>query len=309
MLIAGEVHTGLLRGPGPVGPGQARSLVDLVAGEPVLVSHRPMAYVRSPEIPVGVDCGIGAAGATRRVRGVGTALQRAAITGGHVVQGSATTTLIRAEGGGRQPWSHYLTRPGVIETLGRTRWDELATALTGPDRPGDALDLGAMAGRAADQVQRSAARGGPAPLRAARTRLRWTARTGAEPGVRFSVRSDDLRLLELSVSGDPADLARELTALAEDVALHDWLLSTLLEILGKSDLGAIDRQTALRRLLPAIDYLLHLWMPDARGGEISRAVWAGLDRRPGFSRQWQTLVHRIRDQLSAGAVAAPAAAR
>jgi hypothetical protein len=308
MLIAGEVHTGLLRGPDPVTTEQARQLVDLVVGEPVLVSHRPMAYVRSPEIPVGVDCGIGAAGAVRRVRGVGTALQRAAITGGHVVQGSAVTTLVRAEGSARQPWSHYLTRPGVIETLSRTRWDEVAAALIAPDRPGTALDLGAMAGRVADRVQRSASRSGPVPLRASRTRLRWTARADAEPGVRFSVRSDDLRLLELSVSEDPAGLASELTALAEDVALHDWLLSTVLEIVGKSALGVIERQAALQRLLPAIDYLLHLWMPGARGGEISAAVWAGLDRRPGFGRQWQTLVHRIRDQLSVGAVAALAAA-
>ena len=307
MLIAGEVHTGLLRGPDPVTSDQARRLVDLVVGEPVLVSQRPTAYVRSPEIPVGVDCGIGPAGATRRVRGVGTALQRAAITGGHVVQGSAVATLVPADGSARQPWSHYLTRPGVIETLSRTRWDEVAAALSGAARPGSALDLGAIAGQVADRVQRSAPGGGPAPLRASRTRLRWTARAG-DPLVRFTVRSDDLRLLELSVAGDPAGLARELAALAEDVALHDWLLSTLLEIVGKSALGVIERQAALQRLVPAIDYLLHLWMPGARGGETAGAVWAGLDRRPGFSRQWQTLVHRIRDQLSVGAVAAQAAA-
>ena len=53
--------------------------------------------------------------------------------------------------------------------------------------------------------------------------------------------------------------------IAEDVALHDWLLSTVLEIVGKSALGVIERQAALQRLLPAIDYLLHLWMPGARG--------------------------------------------
>src|SRR5687768_1285143 len=213
MLIAGEVHTGLLRGPDPVTADRARRLVDLVVGEPVLVSHRPMAYVRSPEIPVGVDCGIGAPGATRRVRGVGTALQRAVITGGHVVQGSAATTLVRAQGSTRQPWSHYLTRPGVIETLGRTRWDEVAAALAGPDRPGDALDLGAMAGRAADRGQRSHARGGPVRLRAPRTRLRWTARIGSDaPRIRYSVRSDDLRLLELWVPGGEPERAGELTA-------------------------------------------------------------------------------------------------
>jgi hypothetical protein len=303
MLIAGEVHTALLRGPDPATPELARRMVDLVAGQPVVVSQRPIAYVRSPEIPVGVDCALSPGGATRQVRGVGTILQRAAITSGHVVQGSATTTLVRADGSTRQPWSHYLTRPGVIETLSRTRWDELAHALAGPDRPGGALDLGAMAGRIADRVQRSVPRSGPVRLRAHRTRLRWTARMG-EPKIRFSVRSGDLRLLELSIPDGPPDLARHLTILAEDVALHDWLLSTVLEAVGKSALGIIERRAALERLVPTIDYLLHLWMPGARGGDISGQAWAALDRRPGFSRQWDTVVNRIRDQLSIGAVAA-----
>ena len=76
----------------------------------------------------------------------------------------------------------------------------------------------------------------------------------------------------------------------------------------RSNIGGGNRSQVLHRLRPAIDHLLHLWMPGARGGEISGAVWAGLDRRPGFDRQWQSLVHRIRDQLSAGTVAALAVA-
>ncbi|MET8152148.1 SCO2521 family protein [Actinoplanes sp. NPDC049668] len=310
MLIAGEVHTGLLRGPDPVTSDQARRLVDLVVGEPVLVSERPIAYVRSPEIPVGVDCGLGAAGPARQVRGVGTALQRAAITGGHVVQGSAYAAIVRGTGGARQPWSHYLTRPGVIETLGRTRWDETAAALAAPERPGAALDLGAMAGRAADRVQRAVATRGAVRLRSPRTRLRWVASVAEDAGpgttwVGFSVGGGDLRVLRLTV---PGVAAAELAAVCEDVAMHDWLLSALLEIIGKSAIGTIPRQQALERLLPAIDYLLHLWMPGARGDELTADVWEALERRPGFSRQWDTLVHRIRDQLSVGAVAALAAA-
>jgi hypothetical protein len=308
MLIAGEVHTGLLRGPDPVTSDQARRLVDLVVGEPVLVSQRPIAYVRSPEMPVGVDCGLGAAGAARQVRGVGTALQRAAITGGHVVQGSAYAAFVSGDGGGRRPWSHYLTRPGVIETLGRTRWDETAAALAAPERPGAALDLGAMAGRTADRVQRAVPARGTVRLRSPRTRLRWVASVeepDAAPRVGFSVGVGDLRVLRLTVRGVPA---AELAAVCEDVAMHDWLLSALLEIIGKSAIGAVPRQQALERLLPAIDYLLHLWMPGARGDELTAEVWDVLERRPGFSRQWNTLVHRIRDQLSVGAVAALAAA-
>lgn len=327
MLIAGEVHTGLLRGPDPVTADQARRLVDLVVGEPVLVSERPIAYVRSPETPVGVDCGVGTGESTRQVRGVGTALQRAAITGGHVVQGSAYATFVRADGSARQPWSYYLTRPGVIETLSRTRWEEVAAALAAPDRPGASLDLGAIAGRAADRVQRSMSRSGPVRLRAPRTRLRWIAQvddSGAgTTQVAFTVRSGDLRMLRLALppalaageafaAGESLAageaLARELAVVCEDVAAHDWLLSALLEVVRKSAIGMIPRGEALARLLPAIDYLLHLWMPGARGDAITSEVWAALDRRPGFGRQWDTLVHRIRDQLSVGAVAGLAAA-
>ena len=298
MLVLGEVHTGLLRARGPVPSEEALRLLDLVAGEQVLISERPIAYARSPELLVGVDCGLGSAESSRRVRGVGTARQRAAITGGHVVQGSAYTSVVRAGQGGRLPWSHYLARPGIVETLGRTRWDEIADAFTAePDAA--ALDLGAIAAQVADRVQRASAGHGQTKLKSARTRLRWVADPeGDEPSVRFSVMNNDLRILHLRGTALSVD---ETAAFCEDVALHDWLLTTLIELVRKSAIGVLDREEALRRLIPAIDYLLHLWMPGARAGD---RLWETLERRPGFSRQWDTLVRRIRDQLSVGALTA-----
>ena len=272
MLIVGEVHTGLLRGRDPVTGDIASRLVDLVAGEPVVVSERPLAYVRSPEKPVGVDCPLVEAGPARQVRGIGTAVHRAAITGGHVVQGSAYATVVRADQGARLPWSHYLARPGHIETLGRAKWGELAESFAAPQHADSALDLGAVAEATDD-----------------------------EAGVRFVLRRDELRVLRLSA---PAASAGALAAVCEDVALHDWLLTTLIELVRKAAIGVVPRAEALDRLLPAIDYLLHLWIPGARGDELTDRVWAALERGGGFSRQWETLVHRIRDQLSVGAVAA-----
>jgi hypothetical protein len=308
VLIVGEVQTGLLRGSRPVTPDEARRLVDLVAGEPVLVSERPVSYVRSPEKPVGVDCPLGVAGQARQVRGVGTVLRRASVTGGHVVQGSAYATLLRAEQSTRLPWSHYLARPGVIETLGRSRWAELADALAAPRAAGEELDLGALAARATEAVQ-GRVTPGPVPLRSGRTRLRWVARL--DPGgngparPHLSVGGDDLRVLRLTVADATS---ASVAAVGEDVALHDWLLTTLLELVRKAAIGVNSRAAALDKLMPAIDYLLHLWMPAARGDELTDQVWQVLERRPGFSRQWETLVHRIRDQLSVGAVAALATA-
>ncbi len=306
MLVVGEVHTGLLRGRDPATLEESQRFVDLVAGEPVLVSQRPISYVRSPAVPVGVDCALVPAGSSRQVRGVGTVLQRAAITGGHVLQGSAWATLEPGGGSTRRPWSHYLARPGVVEALGRVNWPDLAAAFAGLDHPDATLDLGAVAARALDNVQRATARPGTSRLRSARTRVRWLAQAGdADVPVRFALRRTDLRVIHLTA---PGLSAVHLAALCEDIALHDWLLTTLIEAVRKAAPGVLARDEALRRLAPVIDYLLHLWMPDARGDAFSARVWATLEARPGFTRQWETLVRRIRDQLSAGAVASLAAA-
>jgi hypothetical protein len=265
------------------------------------------------------------------VRGIGTVIQRAAITDGHVLQGSAYVKLDQAARSARQPWSHYLARPGVVEAIGRVRWPDLAAAFAAARPPGTALDLGAIAAQAADRVQRRFQvppddRDPDRPrLRAARTRLRWTAeitplpeprgpKAAATPrgsedapvvetpaGVRFVVRTEGAdheaaRVLSFHAPPD-ADPAR-LAAVAEDVALHDWLLTALLEIMRKAAIGLLPREEAIERLLPAIDYLMHLWLPGARGDALSDRVWAALETRAGLSRHWDLLVNRIRDQLA-----------
>ncbi|MFI5935182.1 SCO2521 family protein [Actinoplanes sp. NPDC051494] len=295
------MHTGLLRGRDPVTLEESQRLVDLVAGEPVLVSRRPISYVRSPAVPIGVDCALVPAGSARQVRGVGTVLQRSAITGGHVVQGSAYATVSRAGGTARQSWSHYLARPGVIEAIGKVRPGELAGVLAAGSSP---LGLREVASRALDQVQRAGGRPGTSRLRSARTSVRWVACDEGQGAVRFGLGRDTLRTVQLTVTDQPVEA---LAALCEDIALHDWLLTTLLEAVRKAAPGVLARDDVLNRLSPVIDYLLHLWMPDARGDAYSAGVWATLEARPGFSRQWDTVVRRIRDQLSAGAVAALAA--
>lgn len=300
MLFVGEVHTGLLRGRAAAGTGEALRVADLVTGEAVVLSERPIAYVRSPAAPVGVDCALAGAG---RTRGVGTVLSRVTLTGGHLLQGSAYATLVPGSGGLRRPWSHYLARPGVIETLGRARWPETAAALA----EGGTLDLGGIAGRTLGRAQRALSDRGRSRLPAARTRLRWIAEpTGDALAVRFGLRRDDLRVLRLETA--PEVTVEQVAAAGEDVAAHDWLLTTLIDEVGKASIGVLDRDAALRRLLPVIDYLLHLWMPGARGDGLAEQVWAALERRPGFSRQWETLVHRIRDQVSVATVAGLGAA-
>ncbi|MEV4350691.1 SCO2521 family protein [Actinoplanes sp. NPDC049596] len=299
----GEVHTGLLRGRDPMTAEQATSLVDLVAGEPVASAQRPRSYVRSPQRPVGVDCPPGGA---RKARGIGTVLQRAAITDGHVVQGVAYATLRAAGGTTRRPWSHYLAWPGVIEVIGRVSWSELAESFAAAERPAGVLDLGQIAGRASDVVQSAMPTGsqsGPR-LRLPRTRLRFVA-GGATGPPRLTSYGDELRLLQ--VDGDDKDLPL-LVTFAEDVALHDWLLTSVMRIVERAAIGRMSRAETLHRLEPALDYLLHLWLPAGRGGELVEKLWDSLDRQAALTRQWALLRDRIRDQFAVGAVAALSAA-
>ncbi len=299
MIIVGEVHTGLLRGRDPMSASEAALLVDLVAGEPVLQLQRPRSYVRSPERPVGVDCPLG----VRRVRGIGTALQRAAITGGHVVQGTAWASLIPAAGSARRPWSHYLTRPGVIETVGRHRGSELADAFAAAGPAPGTLDLGEIAGRASDVVQSAVPSDGRSRerLRLPRTRLRFVVEPAGTTGTpRLAVHEDRLRVLRVEA---PADVEpRLLVAFGEDLALHDWLLTSVDGLVERAAIGALPRAESLRRLRPAVDYLLHLWLPGGRGGEVAQELWFALERRSSLSRQWGLLRDRIRDQLALGAL-------
>jgi hypothetical protein len=307
MLMLGEVHTGLLQHSTPLSPALSEHILGLVRGERPRRFERPIAYAVSPDLLTGVDCHLPTASGAR-VRGVGTVVHRATVIGGHVLQGSAVVQLSRGQGTGRRPWSHYLAHPGSVETAGRNDWTDLARGFA-TTRPSTAatLDLGAVSGRLMDTVQVARELDRRPPFRTARTRLRWVALTSGEPepagpgqpaglpDVAFGIESRQLRTLRLRcLPGQAAAVA----ALCEDLALHDWLLTTLLEVIERSRIGTGPRQQAVDRLGPAIDHLLHLWMPAARLDLELTTVWESLERRPGFSRQWQASVNRIRDQIA-----------
>lgn len=319
MLTLGEVHTGLLQNSTSVPQARSVQLLAIVLGERVRHSTRPIAYAVSPERLTGVDCRL-AALSKARVRGVGTLVSRASITGGHVLQGSTFTRVVRGEADRRLPWSHYMSRPGVVETVGKADQEDLANGFI-ETKPGGGwasalpnLDLGAVSDRLMDEVQISMGLDRRPPFRTARTRLRWavvhrpasgqgapgaTAGGEAPAQVRFSIENDTLRTMAIEVDVDDA---RSVAAFCEDLALHDWLLTTLLELIERSQIGDGSRSRVIDRLRPAIDYLLHLWMPAARVDQAVLPLWESLERRPGFTKQWRALVDRIRDQVAVGTV-------
>ncbi|MEO3782787.1 SCO2521 family protein [Actinocorallia sp. B10E7] len=301
-LTVGTVRTGLLRHSSAVSRELAIRLLRLVPSEHVAWSARPRAYAVSPELLTGVDCPLPSRNGSR-VRGVGTLASRATITGGRILQSSAHTTVVRAERSYRQPWSHYLARPGVVEAIGKPNFQDIADGFTADDRGFRGIETTIIADRAMDLVQASRLLDGKRPFAAPRTTLHWAFETppsegAAESGrLTFVIVNDELRTLRLAAN--TASLGTVLD-FCEDLALHDWLLSTLLTLIDRAGFGQDDWTRVTNRIRPTVDHLLHLWWPGARVPEEFMPFWDSLDKRLGFKQQWEMSVNRIRDQLALG---------
>jgi hypothetical protein len=160
-------------------------------------------------------------------------------------------------------------------------------------------DFGAVCDRLARRVQNSALLQGTAPLLFQWTRLRWAAwvperpPAGAAPSAALQLTDDLSRTLRLTVF---ASSAEEIGEFCGDLALHDWILTTVIRRMER--ISGLDADADVREISPVVSRLLHLWMPAARVNSELAGVWQGFEQRPGFSRQWNSLVARMRDQLS-----------
>jgi len=162
--------------------------------------------------------------------------------------------------------------------------------------------MAALNGHLLARVQKSAVLDHCAPFRARRTRVRWVARAseGDRQHADFTIGAEGVRTLSLEIPDRLTPVASELCS---DLALHDWLLGAILQILDRSRIGALPRAEVVRRLAPAVDHLLHLWMPAARVEPSLLGVWESIERRPGFTRQWRASVDRVRDQVAVSTAA------
>lgn len=294
MLALGEVRTALLQNSVSVPPDVAQQILQLRPGEQVRCSERPVNYAVSPDVPTGVKCRL-ATRTGKRTWGTGTAVTHASVTGCRVLQGSTYTEL--ALGGAERPapWSHYLSRSGAVDVTGRASWDDIRDGFL-DEEPRDALNLGAISERTMDGVQCRPELDREPPFRARRTALRWTLEDLSQdvPWAHFTIASPTLRTLRLAVKADTDKVLQ----LCEDLALHDWLLTTLLDLIERGQRKAGRPAEMVESLRPAVEHLLHLWLPGAHVDESLLSLWEGFERRPGFSRQWDVSVNRIRDQLA-----------
>jgi hypothetical protein len=296
LLLFGEVHTGVLQNSRPITPETATELLALIADHPVRRWERPIRHAASGPVLTGVDGALPAVGAARRA--IGTLTGELRITGGRLLQSSASAEVRPATQTRRLSWSHYLTRPGVLESFGAASVENLIEGFLNPVLPQQTLDVGGICVGLLGRAQSSPLLDRRAPFKARRTRLRWVASAvpdGTPAGARFMIEADDLRSLSLTA---PADVLTQLPALCQTIALHDWLLTTVSALLDSADLGPSRRGGLVRQLQPAIDHLLHLWMPTARLSDPLLTFWHEIDRRSGLTDHWLALVQQIRDQFA-----------
>lgn len=305
MVILGEVYTGLVRNSTAVPHEAAAQLLALVVGEQVRQTRRPMPAAVSPTQLTGIDCQVtGRSGAGTRV--VGTVESRAVLTGGRVLQGSAFVRLTPGRNGHRLPWSHYLARPGLAETLGRYRTEDLAAGFLEGRTTAD-LDLGAIAMRTAAEANSADILDHRASMKVAPTRIRWVAapQDTGDTALEFHSRTADLRTMHLRLP--PAELV-DVAGLCEVVAVHDWLLTAQQYLLERYATRSGEPAEGGGSLRSAVE-LLHLWMPEARLSPMWLSLWKALDRVAGMTPQWNTSVNRIRDALSLALLDASVAAK
>lgn len=305
VLACGEVRTCLLPSLQALDARAAAQLLRLRADVPVRISERPVLHALSPEVLTGVDCRLPASNGSR-VRGVGTVVARAALTEGRLLQSTACFSLPAAGPDTRRPWGQYLVRPGLVEPFGKLPQQATADGVLKGAGRGE-LDLGMISEGLLAQLRRHPLLDRRVPFKSSPTRLRWVARrtpAGERASlVNFTVAEGGLRTVELRLPQDvPASAA---AGLCEDLALHDWLLTTVQHMLDNSRLGAADGPSVIDALSPVVVHLLHLWMPRAHVDPALGHVWDALEDRPGFSRQWENLSRRIRDRLALQAVATP----
>ncbi len=299
-LTIGEVHTGLLLTSAAVSADTAATLLAILPGSSVRSRQRPVRCAWSPEVLTGVDC-LAPNANQREVRVVGTPSTKVSLTDGRIVQAATYATLTHDPTGRRHPWAHYLAQPGVLEVLGTETEDNLAAGFLNGQGNGKALDLGAVNVRVLAATQRSELLDQDPPFHSRRTRLRWSAQWSQSPEIVFGLDSEDQRSVRLRTSEtDPRALADFCT----DLALHDWLLSVLLELVERAVARKRPAAELTRMLRPGVDHLVHAWMPAAHASQALVEIWQEFDRNSAFSLQWQKTVERIRDQLSVGIIEA-----
>ena len=298
LLGFGEVRTCLVQNLSGLTPSASVALMQLTPGSPVSKVDRPTRRVVSPEQVTGVDCRLHVA-REGRGRAIGTVLSHAVVTNGRILQGTAHVALTSATARERREWRHYLRQPGVLEVLGSPNPHNVMDGYLTDASPARGLDLASISDRIIDEVQQSNRLDHTTALRTGTAVVRWAATLAPQaPQARPTVgitKSDLPNFHVIRLNGSPEDLPM-LIRFCEEFALHEWLLTTVQDVVvprAETDI-ARDRDP-LDSLLFALNELAPLWMPPTHLSPDIKALWEAMESRTHYSRLFERQIARIRD--------------
>ncbi|MFD4456440.1 SCO2521 family protein [Nocardia sp. NPDC058480] len=307
LALLGEVRTGLLPESRALSRVSAADLLTLVRGRRAQSRERPVTWAQSPVVHEGVDCRLATPNRSK-VRAVGTVATHATIRGGRILQSSAMATVVAGGGTHRRSWGHYLGRIGTVETLTRLSpgiGGQLVDGFLGPPDPTTVtLDPGAIAARLFTRVRTDLTLNQTPPIQTSAARLRWAAqvRPGVAPSLSFVLLDDETRLVSVVV-GDETELAAA-QRFCEDLAVHDWLLTVLTEVIDEAEMAELSGSSPAQVLAPLLEHLVHLWLPGALTPPPLRGLWNAVETDPGFTVQWNSRIGQLRDRVAVATLGA-----
>ncbi|NUR62329.1 MAG: hypothetical protein HOV87_27265 [Catenulispora sp.] len=294
-LAFGEVRTCLIQNLSTLNTSATEVLMQLTPGSPVSKVERPIRRVVSPEQVTGVDCKLRVA-REGKARAIGTVLSHAVVTNGRVLQGSAHVALAAATSSERREWRHYLRRQGVVEVIGSPNPNNVLDGFLSDTTPAQGMDLTSISDRIIDSVQQSPKLDYHTALRAGTAVVRWGATLHPDnvPTVGI-VKSDVANLHAVRLQGRPDDLPM-LLRFCEEFALHEWLLTTVKDVIvARAEMDIERDRDPLDSLLFALNQLVPLWMPPTYLSERMKALWEGVENRTHYTNVFDRQVARVRD--------------
>ncbi|WP_054815059.1 SCO2521 family protein [Nocardia arizonensis] len=295
----GEVGTALLPTATALRRSEVEELLEFHPGRRAHWRERPVSLGISATTAEGVDCVLAAPGHPA-VRAIGTVALRALVIGGRVAQSSAQSFVTRAASDKRMPWSHYLTKDGVLEVITKVTEEtggRLSEGFLAAQSSAQTLDLTSITDRLLVRIRMDERLGGEPPLKVGSTRLRWVARVGAVPASQIAFRvHDDTRRTVLLLVPSEQDLAVA-QRFCEDLAVHDWLLSAVASVIERADLAGPGSPASAEILAPFLQHLAHLWVPGVHSPRQLRAPWRQLQDDPDFTADWRRSIDHLRNRL------------
>lgn len=297
LLGFGEVRTCLIQNLGGLSPSASVALMQLTPGSPVSKVDRPVRRVVSPDQVTGVDCRLNVA-REGKGRAIGTVLSHAVVTNGRILQGTAHVALTKATSTERREWRHYLRQQGVVEVLGSPSPLNVMDGYLADASPARGMDLASISDRIIDEVQQSNRLDHTTALRTGTAVVRWAATLDPDPQAKPTVgiaKSDVPNFHVIRLNGSPEDLPM-LIRFCEEFALHEWLLTTVQDVIvARAETDIARNRDPLDSLLFALNELAPLWMPPTHLSPDMKALWEAMESRTHYSRLFERQVARIRD--------------